>query len=422
MLSSGVYLGCMATGDPSMDKAMPSVPERLKVFNQGRDPQRLAMKYGAMASDPFAFFRGTCHLFYEDWPQHSSLDATPAAWISGDLHLQNFGSYKGDNRLTYFDINDFDEAAKAPAAWDLARILASLWTARKGFHLDKGQAESLSQIFLDAYTVELGLGKARWLERATAKGMIRDLLKSLKKRSRLDFIKERTEPGGGRLRIDGKRTLVADGDSQAKVRAILAEVEKVHEKVPEKANFFKVLDVARRIAGVGSLGLERYTILVDGRGKTDGHFLLDLKVQPGSSLKPYLHLPQPSWPHEAARVVAVQSRGQAIASAFAVPVAYGGTSYVLRELMPTSDSLTLQSWNGKLSRLEVVLASMGRLVAWSHLRSASWQGAAGLDEWMDFGHQQSWQPPLLNYAKSYARQVKKDWQEFSSAYASGEFQ
>ncbi|XGB43948.1 MAG: DUF2252 domain-containing protein [Nodosilinea sp. LVE1205-7] len=163
-----------------MNTAMSSVPERIKAFNQGRDPQRLAMKYAVMARDPFAFLRGTCHLFYEDWPQDSSLNATPTAWISGDLHLQNFGSYKGNNRLVYFDINDFDEAAKAPAAWDLARILASLWTARKGFQLNQGQAESLSQIFLDAYGEELCLGKARWLERATAEGMIRDLLKSLK--------------------------------------------------------------------------------------------------------------------------------------------------------------------------------------------------------------------------------------------------
>ncbi|XGB44011.1 MAG: DUF2252 domain-containing protein [Nodosilinea sp. LVE1205-7] len=233
----------------------------------------------------------------------------------------------------------------------------------------------------------------------------------------MGFIKERTEPGGDRLRIDGKRTLVAEEDSQARVRGILAQVKAMHEK----ASFFKVLDVARRIAGVGSLGLERYVILVEGRGKMAGHFLLDLKVQPGFSLKPYLPLGQPPWPSEAARVVGVQSQGQAIAPAFVTPVVYGGMSYVLRELMPTSDSLILENWNGKISHLEVVLASMGRLVAWSHLRSASWQGAAILDEWIDFGHQQAWRPALLDYARSYAKQVEKDWQEFTKAYGRGEF-
>ncbi len=394
---------------------MSSIPERLQAFNRGRDPQRLAMKYAAMAKDPFAFFRGTCHLFYEDWPQGTPLDASPAAWICGDLHLENFGSYKGDNRLVYFDINDFDEAALAPAAWDGARILASLWTARQGFKLDDQQAEALSQIYLNAYSAELCLGKARWLERATAQGMIRDLLKGLKSRSREKLIESRTEPGGKHLRLDGEHALVADEASQAKVRTILAQVEKVHEQ----ADFFHVHDVARRIAGVGSLGLERYTILVDGRGKTDGHFLLDLKVQPGSSLTPYLPHPQPPWSNEAERVVAAQSRAQAVAPAFATAVAHNGQSYVLRELMPSSDSLQLKEWNGKLSRLELVLASMGRLVAWSHLRSASWQGAAGLDEWIAFGHTSAWRQALLDYARGYSIQVKRDWQAFSEAYQSG---
>ncbi|MEY4354298.1 MAG: hypothetical protein RLZZ609_2539 [Cyanobacteriota bacterium] len=396
---------------------MASIPQRLKSFNQGRDPERLAMKYKAMAKDPFAFFRGTCHLFYEDWPQASALDATPAAWICGDLHLENFGSYKGDNRLVYFDINDFDEAVRAPAGWDLARILTSLWTARKGLNLDKVQADSLSQIFLEAYMEELRLGKVRWLERTLAQGMIRDLLKGLKDLPRQSLIEKHTEPGGKRLLIDGKHTLAADQESQAKVRAILALVKEVHEK----ADFFHVHDVARRIAGVGSLGLERYSILVDGRGGINGHFLLDLKVQPGSSLKPYVPLPQPHWSNEAERVVAVQSRGQAIAPAFAAAVAYAGTSYVLREMMPTSDRICLQRWDGKLSRLEIVLHSMGHLVVWSHMRSASWKGAAILDEWIDFGCQERWREPLLTHAKHCAQQVKNDWQDFSEAYEAGAF-
>ncbi|MEB3334692.1 MAG: DUF2252 domain-containing protein, partial [Cyanobacteriota bacterium] len=390
---------------------MTSIADRLKTFNQGRDPERLAMKYRAMAKDPFAFFRGTCHLFYEDWPRTSPLDATPAAWICGDLHLENFGSYKGNNRLVYFDINDFDETALAPAAWDLARILASLWTARKGFNLDKDQAHSLSRIFIDAYTAELRAGKARWLERATAEGMIRDLLKGLKNRSRKSLIEQRTEPGGKRLRIDGQRTLPADAASHAKVRALLALVDEVHER----ANFFNVLDVARRIAGVGSLGLERFVILVDGRGGTEGHFLMDLKIQPGSSLKPYLTLPQPPWSNEAERVVAAQCHGQAIAPAFVAPVADAGRSYVLRELMPSSDSLTLLNWKGKISRLEIVLSAMGRLVAWSHMRASGWKGAAILDEWIAFGHNKGWHDQVLEYGRTYAKQVKKDWQEFREA-------
>ncbi len=130
----------------------------------------------------------------------------------------------------YFDINDFDASARVPAAWDGARFLASLWTARKGFRLDKQQAEALTQLYLDACSAELCLGKAGWLERATAEGMIRDLRKGLKTRSRQTLIEARTELDGKRLCLDGERALAADGESQVKVQAILAQVEKVHEQ------------------------------------------------------------------------------------------------------------------------------------------------------------------------------------------------
>ena len=65
-----------------------------------------------MCEDAFAFLRSTCHLFYEDWPADTPLNEAPLAWICGHLHLENFGTFKGDNRLAYFDINDFDEASR----------------------------------------------------------------------------------------------------------------------------------------------------------------------------------------------------------------------------------------------------------------------------------------------------------------------
>lgn len=65
----------------------PSVAERIRDFNAGRDPERLAMKYAGMAESAFAFLRGTCHLFWQDWPRKSPLDDAPLGWICGDLHL-----------------------------------------------------------------------------------------------------------------------------------------------------------------------------------------------------------------------------------------------------------------------------------------------------------------------------------------------
>ncbi|HEY2607653.1 MAG TPA: DUF2252 family protein, partial [Paraburkholderia sp.] len=105
---------------------MPDIEKIIARFNAGRDPERLAMKYKAMRGSPFVFLRGTCHLFYERLPRDKVLDDAPPVWICGDLHLENFGSYKADNRLIYFDNNDFDEACLAPALYELVRLLTSV--------------------------------------------------------------------------------------------------------------------------------------------------------------------------------------------------------------------------------------------------------------------------------------------------------
>ncbi|GAO36715.1 hypothetical protein SCT_2125 [Sulfuricella sp. T08] len=384
--------------------------ESILIFNQRRDPERLVLKYRAMRADAFAFLRGTCHLFYQDWPADSPLNDAPPAWICGDLHLENFGSFKGDNRLTYFDLNDFDEAALAPATWELARFLTSVLVAAKTLGVNHSEAIALVHCFLDCYTAALQDGKARWLERATAEGMVKSLLSGLGKRTRPEFLDSRTKLKGGKrmLRLDGKRALPASDADYKKVVLFMAKFAALQ---PDP-KFFKVLDVARRIAGTGSLGTERYVILVEGAGSPSGNYLLDLKHEPGSALAPYLTLPQPEWGTEAERVVSIQRRVQAISPAFLNAVQIGKRSYVMRELLPDSDRLQLEMWNGKLRRLENVMKSMGKVVAWGHLRSGGRQGSAVADEWISFASNSDWRSPLLEYAEGYARQVETDWNEF----------
>ena len=108
---------------------MIDVVQEILAFNAGRDPDRLGLKYRNMRASPFGFLRGTCHLFYRSLPVDALFDEAPPVWSCGDLHLQNFGSYKGDNRLVYFDLNDFDESLLAPASLDLVRFLCSVLVA-----------------------------------------------------------------------------------------------------------------------------------------------------------------------------------------------------------------------------------------------------------------------------------------------------
>lgn len=59
--------------------------------------------------------------------------------------------------------------------------------------------------------------------------------------------------------------------------------------------FFRVRDVARRVAGTGSLGVERFVVLVEGRASPDDNYLLDLKEARSSALRPAVPARQPAW-------------------------------------------------------------------------------------------------------------------------------
>jgi uncharacterized protein (DUF2252 family) len=389
------------------------VVARIAEFNRHREPERLALKYQAMRASPFAFFRGTAHLFWADWPEGEALDEAPAAWACGDLHLENFGSYRGDNGLAYFDLNDFDEAALAPAPRDLARFVTSVHLAAAALRLTAKAATELSGIFISAYGTALADGKARWLERSTARGMVRDLLRGVKLRTREALLDLRTERRGGtrRLRIDGQHALRASRADRVLVGDCMRSVAAAHHD----RNFYKVLDCARRVAGTGSLGVGRYVVLVRGHGSPEGNFLLDLKEAVPSALSPYVTVPQPPWKNEADRVVQVQRFMQAITPALHEAVEVGNRRFVMRELQPLEDRLALEHWHGKLNRLRRVMATMGDAVAWAQLRSASRHGSSGVDELIQFARTKSWRRGLLRYAREYAIRATHDWRRFVAA-------
>ena len=398
---------------------MNDAAQQIKHFNAGRDPERLALKLGKMRADPFIFLRGSCHLFYARLPREPLFTAAPLAWLCGDLHLENFGSFKGDNRLAYFDINDFDEAILAPCTLDLVRFLASVQLGARSLGVTPPEAGLLGRVFIDAYAAALAEGKARWVERETAVGLVRDLLAGLGERKRPAFLDTRTELKGKhrRIRCDGKKALPVDDARRADVEAFITRFASTR---PDPG-FYRPLDVARRIAGTGSLGVERYIVLVEGKGSPDGNYLLDLKEALPSSLAPWGAAPQPPWPDEASRVVTLQKRLQAIPMAFLQAVELKGKPCILRGLQPSEDRVALDAWNGKLRRLEEVLGTMGQVVAWAHLRSAGRQGSAIADAFVDFGQQTGWREALVEQAEYAAASVVADWQAYAAAFDEGYF-
>jgi len=389
----------------------PSVYERVLQHHAGRDPLRLTKKFELIAGDPFAFFRGTAALFYETLPASSLLKTSPRVLCCGDLHLENFGSFRGANRLVYFDLNDFDEACVAPLGYELLRFLASIHAAAASLGLSAKQAQRLCKGFLARYAQVLAEGKPAWLERPTARGSVRQLLDGLRERHRVALLDERTrlrKDGRRELREDGRRILPVPAKEQKQVRTCL----KAYAGTRPKPGFYRVLDIGARVAGNGSLGLKRYIVLVEGRGGVGGNFLLDLKAAVPSVLAPRVAGKQSAWASEGARVAALQKVMVAMAPALLAPVQVHGASFVLKELQPSADRLDLQSTRGDALTLAEVVEDMAQLTAWAQLRGCARFGAATPDALMAFGAQTGWQAPLARAAQAAGEQNLAQWQDF----------
>ncbi len=382
--------------------------------NSGRDPERLAMKYAKMARSPFIFLRGACHLFYGSLPNSPLFSSAPLGWCCGDMHFENFGSYKGDNRLVYFDINDFDEAALAPVTWDLVRLLTSIQCGADALNATHAEALAVSRSCLDAYRSALGQGKPLWVERETSGGLVKELLTSLQARERAAFLDRRTIRKGRQrsLKVDGAKALPAASEQIARVTGFMDSFAATQSN----PGFFRVLDVARRVAGTGSLGVARFVVLVEGKGSPDGNYLLDIKEARPSALMPRLArlgIEQPAWSDEASRVVAVQKKMQAVDHAFLHPVKLDGLSCILKGLQPSEDRVAIGEWGKKLDRLGEVVCTMGRILAWDHLRSSGRGGAACADELAAFAAREDWAKEMLDAATEMTLTTREQWKVFS---------
>ncbi|MGN6141384.1 MAG: DUF2252 family protein [Ralstonia sp.] len=389
-------------------------------YNAGRDPERLTRKLDAIAADPFSFFRGTNNLYAASLADAALLHDAPRTLVCGDLHLENFGSFKGDNGLVYFDMNDFDEALAAPFTVDLVRVLSSLQVASFSWKLADEDAHNLCRRFLDTYAAALVDGKPRWVERATATGIVRNLLRGLRKRNRAAYLADRTERSGNRvtLRIDGRRTLRASKEEARRARRIL-------EAYGQQGNGqrFIAIDVARRIAGTGSLGLERYSVLARPENDPTTLRLIDIKLSVPSVWDDVLGdaCSVAPWRSQAGRVVDIQRLSQAISPALLRGVVYGAKgekpkSYVVKSLQPTADRVALGSGKNVVANLDDALQTMARVAAWCHLRGCGRHGTDLVETVQDYAAGTAWRKSALKLAAHGKDVSLKQWAEFAEDY------
>jgi uncharacterized protein (DUF2252 family) len=152
--------------------------------------------------------------------------------------------------------------------------------------------------------------------------------------------------------------------------------------------------------------------LVRGDGGRDGNAIIDAKWPAPSCLARFDKVRQPRWKSEPERVVAVQQRMQGTTPALLDAVSIGRGGYVLRELQPSKDRLTLKDARGRPGRLRSVVSTMARVSAWAQLRSSGRQGSAVADDLIAFADDNTWQRPITDYGRLYASKVESDYQAF----------
>lgn len=378
------------------------------------------LKYKDMSSNVFYFYRGTCHLFYEDLAGSSPLPPSPLTWICGDLHLENFGCFKGDDHQEYFDLNDFDEALLAPAAWEIARMATSIFIAFNSMGLEEAETLKIARMYLNSYSATLANGKAISIDPRTAGGIVQTFLTTVEKRKQKELLKKRTRVKKGKL------IFLADNNRHFDIDKPLKKAlgDFINETMPNSkyASFdFKVQDSIFRLAGTGSVGVKRYMFLLKSMNTKNKYLLLDMKQTLASSLKPYVKFGQPQWGSEAERVIAVQERMQNVSPALLSPATFKDEPYVLKQMQPTEDKINFELLKDRYNEIDQVIRDMAVLTASAQLRSGGRQGSAIADELIAFGQSNLWQDALLNYALQYAGQVKNDYKEFMTGYKKGAF-
>ena len=206
-------------------------------------PADLALKHRAMAGLPFEFLRATCYRWAQRWPGTcAALARAPAVLAVGDLHIENFGTWRDRDGRLIWGINDFDEAARLPYTSDLVRLATSAVLAAHDGQLGLGARASAISL-LAGYRDGLEAGGRPYVLEEHHHWMRDIALSSLR------------DPVAFWTKLNTAPTLTKGVPK--KVRRLFAKA------LPERDQDYRIV---HRTAGLGSLGRQRFVALADHQG------------------------------------------------------------------------------------------------------------------------------------------------------------
>jgi hypothetical protein len=206
------------------------------------DKKDIRAKHTAMAHDAFSFLRATFYRWIQLFPELCpKIAKAPTVLSVGDLHVENYGTWRDAEGRLVWGINDFDEAFPLPYTHDLVRLAASAWLAIRLGHLSVAPGNACAAI-LKGYTQGFAKGGEPFVL-AEKNPMLRAAVTS-RERDPVLFWNKLT-------------ALPVLSQVPAKATSMLKNA------MPERSLAFHV---THRTAGLGSLGRERFTAIADWRG------------------------------------------------------------------------------------------------------------------------------------------------------------
>jgi uncharacterized protein (DUF2252 family) len=408
-----------------------------------RIPELVPIRYGRMLTSPFAFYRGAALIMAAD------LAATPSSGLRvqlcGDAHLSNFGVFASPERRLVFDLNDFDETFPGPWEWDVKRLAASMavagrsraWSAKDRDVLVRatvaGYREAMHEFaamnnlevfyaHIDADDLTAGLRDRmtapmrKRVEKAMAKARLSDSMKAFSKLT---------------VTVDGEPRIASDPPLIETIEDLLAPEraaafrESMHELLrryrqrlePDRRQAlegFRMVDVARKVVGVGSVGTRAYIGLLLGRDDQDPLFLQFKEAQP-SVLERFVGKSRHS--NDGERVVTGQRLMQATSDIFLGWDRVLGLDGAQRDFYGRQ----LKDWKGSFD-VEAAIpqgaAIYGRTCGWTlaraHARSGDRFAIAAY-----LGSSDVFDRALSEFAEAYADQNERDLAAAAEAVDSG---
>ena len=410
-----------------------------------RIPELVPVRYERMLVSPFTFYRGAAALMAADLggAPHSGLTVQ----LCGDAHLSNFGLFASPERRLVFDLNDFDETHPGPFEWDVKRLAASFelasrenglndrtrraLTARVGRVYRTSMARFAAASSTQVWYAHLEMSTERLEQIAQGPGK-RELAKA---RKLTEKAKRRDSRQAVRKLIrvvDGHADWIADPPflvpladlapdrDQASLLKGMAEVlesyaDTVSPEIRRLLQNYRLMGMARRVVGVGSVGTSAWVVLLAGADEND-YLVLQAKEATASVLAPFV--PGHSNPHQGRRVVEgqrlMQAYGDILLGWKSADVAVSGypRDYYVRQF---------RDWKGSFEPADLNADQLGTYVdacSWTLARAHARSGdRVAISAYL--GGKDRFDEAIADFAVAYADKTEKDYERVRSCETDG---